>query len=50
MTFVQLSLYGIDAVVIQGDALDQKSAEYSPERVFATPARKGILKLFGGGI
>lgn len=50
MTFVQLSLYGIDAVVIQGDVLDQKSAEYSPERVFATPARKGILKLFGGGI
>lgn len=50
MTFVQLSLYGIDAVVIQGDALDQKSAEYSPERVFATPARKGILKLFGEGI
>lgn len=50
MTFVQLSLYGIDAVVIQGDALDQKSTEYSPERVFETPAKKGILKLFGGGI
>jgi len=23
--------------------LDPESAEYSPERVFATPARKGIL-------
>ena len=50
MTFVQLSLYGIDAVVIQGNSLIQESEGYPPEKVFETPARKGILKLFGGGI
>lgn len=46
MTYVQLSLLGIKATVVQGDTLCEpftSSREYPPERVFYTPARKGLL-------
>jgi hypothetical protein len=45
MTYVQLSLLGIKATVVQGDTLCEPFDErkYSPERVLYTPARKGLL-------
>lgn len=45
MTFVQLSLLGIKAVVAQGDTLTEpyNSKNYPPERVLYTPAQKGLL-------
>ena len=46
MTYVQLSLLGARATVIQGDTLCNPSVNlktYPPERVFYTPARKGLL-------
>lgn len=42
MTYVQLSLLGIKATVIQGDTL-AKREKIPPERVFYTPAKKGLL-------
>lgn len=46
MTFVQLSLLGIDAVVVQGDTLvEPYKRGYPPERVLKTPVRKGLLLL-----
>lgn len=44
MTYVQLSLYGIDAVVVQGDTLaDPYHIQYPPERTFRTPRNMGVL-------
>ena len=46
MTYIQLSLLGIDAVVIQGDTLEEpvkNIRKYPPERVFRTPMQKGLL-------
>lgn len=46
MTYVQLSLLGISAVVIQGDTLQEplrRMKEYPPERIFRTPRKKGML-------
>lgn len=44
MTYVQLSLLGIKAIVAQGDTLTEPyKKEYPPERVFYTPAQKGML-------
>lgn len=45
MTYVQLSLLGIKAVVAQGDTLTEpyNSRNYPPERVLYTPAKKGLL-------
>lgn len=44
MTYVQLSLYGIDAAVIQGDALNGEKIEEIPKsRVLLTPRRMGML-------
>ena len=41
MTYIQLSLYGIRATVIQGDTLLQKTPD--PEQVFITPMKRGVL-------
>lgn len=44
MTYVQLSFYGIDAVVVQGDTLAEPySRKYPPERVMRTPRNMGVL-------
>lgn len=45
MTYIQLSLLGVNAEVVQGDSLAEpyKSGMYPPERVFYTPARMGML-------
>lgn len=44
MTYVQLSLYGIDAIVVQGDTLAEPYAPgYPPERCFRTPRNMGAL-------
>lgn len=46
MTYVQLSLLGIKAAVVQGDSLGEPFIDpwrYSPERVLYTPARKGMI-------
>lgn len=44
MTFVQVSLLGIDAVVVQGDSLAEPyKPGYPPERVLETPVRKGLI-------
>lgn len=45
MTYVQLSLLGIKAVVAQGDTLTEpyNSKNYPPERVLYTPTQKGLL-------
>lgn len=46
MTYVQLSLLGIRAVVAQGDTLKEPLTDphtYPQERVLYTPARKGLL-------
>lgn len=46
MTYVQLSLLGIKATVVQGDTLGEPFIDprkYPPERVLYTPARKGML-------
>lgn len=46
MTFVQLSLLGVNAVVVQGDTLVEPYKEgYPAERVLETPTRKGLLLL-----
>lgn len=46
MTYVQLSLLGIKATVVQGDTLSKACVDprtYPPERVLYTPARKGMV-------
>lgn len=45
MTYVQLSLLGIKATVVQGDTLTEPfdSRRYPKERVMYTPAQKGML-------
>lgn len=41
MCYLQLSLLGIDAAVIQGDSLDMKTRKKS--QIYYTPSRKGII-------
>ena len=41
MAYVQLSLNGIDAVCIQGDALANEA--FSEKRALRTPKNKGVL-------
>lgn len=45
MTYIQLSLLGIDATVVQGNTLSEpyRKDQYPPERVFRTPKAKGML-------
>ena len=45
MTYVQLSLLGIKAIVVQGDTLCEPFDEkkYPKERVLYTPAQKGLI-------
>lgn len=45
MTYVQLSLLGINATVIQGDTLSDEYVRgvYPDEKVFRTPAAMGVL-------
>lgn len=46
MTYIQLSLLGIDAVVVQGNTLHdpfENLKTYPPEQIFRTPMQKGIL-------
>ena len=46
MAYVQLSLLGINAVVVQGDTLQEplkSTKDYPPERIFRTPRKKGLL-------
>lgn len=44
MTYLQCSILGIKATVVQGDTLKEPyTKEYAKERVFHTPARMGIL-------
>ena len=44
MTYVQLSLLGIKAIVVQGDTLSAPYGKcYPPERVLYTPAEKGLI-------
>lgn len=50
MCYVQLSLFGINAVVVQGDTLAEPYTgdSYPQNRVFRTPCNMGLL-LFGSG-
>lgn len=44
MCYVQLSLYGIKAIVVQGDTLKEPyKTGYPEERVLRTPAERGLL-------
>lgn len=44
MTYLQLSLLGVKAVVVQGDTLMEPwTAHYPPERVLRTPAELGVI-------
>ena len=44
MTYLQLSLLGIRAKVVQGDTLaDPYRAGYPPERILRTPRDMGVL-------
>ena len=46
MTYVQLSLLGIKATIVQGDTICEPCIDprrYPPERVLYTPARKGMI-------
>ena len=45
MTYTQLSLLGIDAIVVQGNTLSEpyRGDQYPPEGVFRTPKAKGML-------
>lgn len=44
MTYVQLSLLGIKATCVQGNALEGKIVnQIDPERVLRTPTKKGVL-------
>lgn len=50
MCYVQLSLFGINAVVVQGDTLAEPytGSNYPRSRIFRTPCNMGLL-LFGNG-
>ncbi len=44
MTYIQLSLLGVRAIVVQGDTLvDPYRKGYDECRVFRTPAEEGVL-------
>lgn len=44
MTYLQLSLIGCHATVVQGDTLcDPYTSRYPPERTMRTPAKMGVL-------
>lgn len=45
MTYVQLSILGIKATVVQGDTLANpyKDGLYPPERIFRTPGKMGLI-------
>ena len=43
MTYVQLSLYGIKAVVKQGNTLEDTYESIAKDRVFRTPAESGLI-------
>lgn len=44
MCYLQLSLLGINAIVVQGDTLaDPYKKGYPPERVLYTPCKMGVL-------
>lgn len=44
MTYIQLSLLGVRAIVVQGDTLtDPYRKGYDERRVFRTPAEEGVL-------
>ena len=45
MTYVQLSILGIKATVVQGDTLANpyKDGLYHPERIFRTPGKMGLI-------
>lgn len=44
MTYIQLSILGIDAIVVQGDTLCDPCREgYPAERVFRTPKNMGVI-------
>ena len=44
MCYLQLSLLGIKATVVQGDTLAEPySKGYPPDRVLHTPAKMGVL-------
>jgi type I restriction-modification system DNA methylase subunit len=46
MTYVQISLLGLKGIVVQGDTLSDPFTDlrsYPRERVFITPAKKGLL-------
>lgn len=44
MTYLQLSLIGCRAIVVQGDTLcDPYTSRYPPERTMRTPAKMGML-------
>ena len=43
MTYVQLSMIGIKAVVIQGDTLAEPEKNYNAERFLMTPAKIGAI-------
>lgn len=44
MTYVQLSFYGIDAIVVQGDTLAEPyDKKCPPERIMRTPGNMGVL-------
>lgn len=46
MCYIQLSLLGLDAVVVQGDTLSEPyvPGRIPPERVFYTPAKMGLIQ------
>ena len=43
MTYVQLTIIGIKAVVIQGDTLAEPEKNYNAERFLITPAKIGAI-------
>lgn len=46
MTYIQLSLLGINAIVVQGNTLNdpfENLKTYPPEQIFRTPMQKGLL-------
>jgi len=44
MTYVQLSFYGFDSIIVQGDTLAEPySRQYPSERIMRTPRNMGVL-------
>ena len=44
MTYIQLSLLGVKAIVVQGDSLcEPYKLGYDEKRVFRTPAEMGVI-------